>query len=120
MFESASNIVEIVSGVDYKPKWINKNPQFMNNPKMSLENGAGFYDKGMIYKFVVAVNTASAIKIWPAYADIEDPNAGISIDPLAFVAGREYDITVGKITFTGTFKAYGYIAKNIPHDYSSF
>lgn len=121
MINLTSNIVLIEDSVDYKPKWVNKSPMYMNNPKASLENGAGSYDKPIICKFVVAVNTATSLKIWSAYADTTDDNAGVDVDPKAFVAGNEYDITVGKIVATGgTFKAYGYYTKNIPHDYSSF
>lgn len=120
MFESTYKLIPIVSGTKYKPTWVNKNPQFQNNAKMSLENGAGYYNQPLIYKFLVAVNTASAIKIWTVDMDPEDDNAGISIAPGAFLAGHEYSIAIARIDFTGTFSAYGYCAKNIPHDYSSF
>jgi len=107
MTDNTYKTVSIQNGVSYKPVYV--------KPNKSLCTGQ--YNNLLIFKFLVLANSASNIKIWTAGVDVDDPDAGISIPSAALIVGREYELTVGKITYTGTLNLLGYQLLYIPVDY---
>lgn len=102
------NTVLIESDKVYKPEYIRP---IKGNPN-------GRYNMGLIHKFLVLENTgASNIKLWTAGVDVTDDDVAIDIPTGALIAGNEYDLTIGKITFSGDLKILGYQLRYIPTDF---
>jgi hypothetical protein len=97
----------VESGTVYKPQIVNKN----------IMLPYGQYNNFWITKFLVLENSASAIKLWTLGVDPEDSNASVDIPTGALIVGNEYDLTIGKMTWSGTLKILAYQMLACPHDY---
>jgi hypothetical protein len=96
------------SDVVYKPIYI--------LPSLIRKNG--YYTNNLICKFLVLENSGvTNIRLWTANANVDDFDAGTSINPSTLIVGETYNLTVGKIVFNGNLKLLGYETPCIPIGY---
>lgn len=109
--------VVVQNGVDYSPKFV-EDSYTKGIGVSSIISSTGHWNKYLIDKFMVMANSgASAIKIWPVGVDVTNNANAIDVPTTALVAGNEYSLSIGKITWTGTLTILGYYLPNMPLDY---
>jgi hypothetical protein len=130
-------IKELVANTSYKPVWQNLSPRLKDgngspastNNAASAAVGAGSYSHPLVQKFMIAANTVTNgnfVRIWGVNNNSDEY---VDIPKAAFIVGNEYNIYLDKwdiVTAAGAvveadrakLTVIGYLAKNLPFDYS--